>query len=284
MKHLFLTIAGLSMALNGMAWGQKGHDTTCAIAQRHLTPAAAERIAEILDGKSIVYWSNWFDNAVHTPEYEYAKTWHYKNIDADQQYADVAPFETGDVVSALYALRERIEAFEAANTSVAGSMPEAGGTDLVTAHDNIDEATALKMFVHLMGDLHQPMHMGHATDLGGNRVTVKFFGRDNNLHGVWDTNIVESAHAWSHTEWVEEIDRTPAGSLVEDNAQYAEIVAGNFDTWGAETFGVCREVYNDTPQDTRISYDYVAKWGPTVEEQFLRGGLRLAQQLNDIFQ
>lgn len=262
MKHLLTTIAGLFVALDGMAWGQKGHDTTCAIAQRHLTSAAADRISQVLDGKSIVYWSNWFDNAVHTPDYEYAKTWHYKNIDADQQYADVPPFETGDVVSALADLRARLEAF------AAGTAP--------AAHDNIDEATALKMFVHLMGDLHQPMHMGRATDLGGNRVTVKFFGRDANLHGIWDTNLVESAHAWSHTEWVEEIDRA-------DAATAAKMAEGDFDIWAQETWRLAQAVYDDTPQDTRVSYDYVAKWAPVIEEQFERGGLRLASVLNEIY-
>lgn len=276
MKQLFVTIAAFTVAMSSMAWGQKGHDTTCAIAQQHLTPAAAQRIAQIFDGKSIVYWSNWFDNAVHTPEYEYAKTWHYKNIDADQQYADVPPFETGDVVSALTELRQRLEAFE-------GTANVACDAASLTAQHPIDEATALKMFVHLMGDLHQPMHMGRATDLGGNRVTVKYFGREANLHGIWDTNLVESAHAWSHSEWVEEIDRPAACSPEENEARRQEVVAGDFNTWGEETYALARAVYDDTPQDTRVSYDYVAKWTPVIEQQFLRGGLRLAQQLNEIF-
>lgn len=264
MKYILTTIAALLFATNCMAWGQKGHDTTCAIAQQHLTDAAKTRIAEILDGKSILYWSNWLDNAVHTPEYEYAKTWHYKNIDADQAYADVEPFETGDVVTALTELQLRLTTFEALPAEEAADQKQ-------------EEALALKMFVHLMGDLHQPMHMGHATDLGGNRIMVKYFGRDANLHAIWDTDLVESAHAWSHTEWVEEIDR-----LSEEESM--SIAAGNFDTWGEETFNLCREVYNDTPEGNRVSYDYVAKWTPVIERQFVRGGHRLAHVLNSIFQ
>lgn len=259
MKHLLTTIAGLIVATSCMAWGQKGHDTTCAIAQQHLTEKAKERIAQILDGKSILYWSNWFDNAVHTPEYEYAKTWHYKNIDADQTFDDVPPFATGDVVSKLAELQQTLAQCEAA--------PE----------KKAEEAVALKMFVHLMGDLHQPMHMGRSTDLGGNNIKVKYFGRDANLHGIWDTNLVESAHAWSHTEWVEEIDRaTPE--------QEAAMTAGTYTDWGRETYSLAKAVYDDTPQDTRVSYDYVAKWTPVIEEQFLKGGLRLAHVLNGIFQ
>lgn len=259
MKHIFTTIAGLLIATSCMAWGQKGHDTTCAIAQQHLSKKAQKRIAAILDGKSILYWSNWLDNAVHTPQYEYAKTWHYKNIDAGQRYEDVPPFPAGDVVTALTDLETKLREYERA--------PK--------AHE-AEEALALKMYVHLMGDLHQPMHMGHATDLGGNNIKVKYFGRDANLHGIWDTNLLESAHAWSHTEWVEEIDRTT-------KAERISIACGTIDDWARETLSIATEVYEDTPEGTRVSYDYVAKWAPTIEAQLLRGGIRLADRLNAIF-
>lgn len=258
MKHLLTTITGLFACLGCLAWGQKGHDTTCAIAQQHLTDRAKARIAYILDGKSIVYWSNWFDNAVHTPEYEYAASWHYKNIDADQAFDDVPPFEKGDVVSKLAELQQTIVAYEAA--------PE----------HKAEEAIALRMFVHLMGDLHQPMHMGHATDLGGNRIQVKYFGRDANLHGIWDTNLVESAHAWSHTEWVEEIDRAT-------DEEIASMTVGTYTDWARETYALATAVYDETPEGSRISYDYVAKWTPVIEQQFLKGGHRLAHALNEIF-
>ena len=63
------------------------------------------------------------------------------------------------------------------------------------------------MVIHLLGDIHQPMHIGHASDLGGNRWTVNYFGRDTNLHSVWDHSLPESAHKWSYTEWQREVDR-----------------------------------------------------------------------------
>lgn len=266
MKHLFTTLLGLLVATTCMAWGQKGHDTTCAIAQERLAPSVQQRISFILDGKSIVYWSNWFDNAVHQPEYAYGKTWHYKNIDADEEYDAVPDFPEGDVVSELQHLYDKLKALEAERP-----WAEAARDSL-----KAEEALALKMFVHLMGDLHQPMHMGHASDLGGNKVNVKFFGRDANLHSVWDTNIVESAHAWSHTEWRDEL-RT------RDHKLLSEIMKGDFKSWGRETYELCKKVYADTPEGTCISYDYVAKWAPIIEMQFVRGGTRLAMLLNDIY-
>ena len=60
----------LLIATEGLAWGQKGHDVTCAVAEKHLTKRAKRHIKKVLEGKSIVYWANWLDNASHTPEYE----------------------------------------------------------------------------------------------------------------------------------------------------------------------------------------------------------------------
>lgn len=240
---------------DALAWGQKGHDTTAAIAERHLTPAAKAALDSLLDGKSIVYWSNWLDNASHTPEYAYTKTWHYKNIDAGVDYDKAPLLGTGDVVRAI---------------------PEQIAIAADPAASREQKQLAVKIIVHLLGDIHQPLHMGHASDLGGNRWQVKYFGRDAKLHSVWDSNLPESAHKWSYTEWVDQIDRaTPQ--------QQAEMVKGTPHDWGKETFKVCTDVYDQTPQDTQISYDYIAKWAPVVEQQFLKGGLRLADVLNSIF-
>lgn len=133
---------------------------------------------------------------------------------------------------------------------------------------------ALKMVVHLMGDLHQPMHMGRSTDRGGNSVKVKYFGRDANLHGIWDTNLVESAHKWGYTEWQQQIDRVPEVDEV-------VILSGNLDDWGQKTVQTCKEIYSRIPAN--FSYDQVAEWSPVVEAQLLIGGLRLAHVLNSIY-
>ena len=87
----------LAVSVNGYSWGQKGHDVTCALAEKHLTKKAKKQITELLDGRSIVYWANWMDNASHTPEYKYTSTWHYKNIDADKTYENAPLNENGDV-------------------------------------------------------------------------------------------------------------------------------------------------------------------------------------------
>lgn len=253
--QLCLALAMFFAGTNAFAWGAKGHDTTCAIAERHLTKKAKKQIAEIFDGKSIVYWANWMDNASHQPEYEYTKTWHYKNIDADETYATAQENENGDVVKAIEAQIAALKSGELNHEA---------------------QAIALRMLVHLVGDLHCPMHMGHRSDSGGNRWQVRYFNDGTNLHSIWDSGLVESAHKWTYTEWVDQVDRV-------DRKTAEAIAAGSLDDWGEETFRIATSVYDATPVGSKLSYDEVSLWAPVIEQQFLRGGLRLARILNEIF-
>lgn len=250
-----LSLMFLPLALSALAWGQKGHDSTAAIAERHLTPATRAAVDSIFGGRSLVYWSNWLDNASHTPEYAYTKTWHYKNVDADKTYFTQPKHPDGDVISAI---RYSIKVL----------------TDSAQTPEN--RALCLKILTHLVGDMHQPMHMGHATDYGGNRIKVKYFGRDTNLHSVWDTNLLESAHRWSFTEWADQLDRlTPL--------QEALLISGNLDDWAQRTVETAATIYGETPDGSSLSYNQVARWAPVIEDSILAGGLRLAHILNSLF-
>lgn len=256
LKHCLAGCALLLTAIPGFAWGQKGHDTVAFIAENHLTPKTLAAVTDLLDGKSIVYYSNWMDNASHTPEYAYSKTWHYKNIDADETYWRAKQNEKGDIVRAL---NEQIKIL--------------GDTTL----SKEERALALKMVVHFLGDIHQPMHLGHLSDLGGNKWVVKFFKNDTNLHTVWDSRIVETGHKWSYTEWQQQIDRaTP-----EEEREILSVDTP--EKWGLESYKLCKEIYDTTKQGSNLEFDYIAKWTPVIEKQFLRGGLRLANVLNGIF-
>lgn len=255
MKRFFIAPIMCLTALMALAWGQKGHDTTAFIAEQHLTPKAKAAVDSILGGRSMVYWANWLDNASHTPEYAYSKTWHYKNIDEGVRYEEAQANPAGDVVTAVKAQMETLS-----NPTVKLS----------------DAELAMKILVHLVGDMHQPMHMGHATDLGGNRVKIRFFGRDANLHSVWDTNIVESGHKWSYSEWQQQLDRV-------SQEEVESIVSGTVDDWAKETMNLATLIYNNSHPSDNLSYDEVAKWTPYIETQFLRGGLRLAHVLNGLF-
>lgn len=250
----FLTVS--IMALSAFGWGQKGHDTVAFIAQQHLTPTAAAAVDSLLGGRSMVYWANWLDNASHTPEYAYTKTWHYKNIDADKDFENAPLIPEGNIVDAIY---EQVEVLKDSSAS------------------EDDKELALKMVIHFLGDIHQPMHMGRATDRGGNSHYVKFFKKPTNLHSVWDSDILEAGHAWSHSEWQQEIDR-----LTQE--QVDEILRdGNPTSWGKETYLIATQIYDSTPQDSNIEYTYIADWTPVIESQLEKGGRRLADVINSLF-
>lgn len=177
------------------------------------------------------------------------------DVDAGETRESTPRNPKGDILSALNELVRRLE-----------------GHDLPAE----EEALCLKMLIHLMGDLHCPMHAGHLTDLGGNRVKVRFFGRDTNLHAVWDSSLPEWAHKWSYTEWQSQIDRLT-------DEEVAEITGGTLETWYDETQALCPEIYASTPEGANLSYDYVNKYAPLVERQLLKGGHRLAALLNEIY-
>lgn len=256
MKRISLTsLLAVFCVTMALAWGQKGHDVVAHIAERHLTPDTKSTIDSILDGRSLVYWANWLDNASHTPEYAYSKTWHYKNVDEGVRYEEAPANPAGDAVTAIKAQIETLTLGKPTNE---------------------ESALALKMLTHIVGDIHQPLHMGHAADLGANRVKVKFFNRDANLHSVWDSRIPESAHNWSYTEWADQLDRlNPKMELKES--------AGSVDDWARQTLVLADAIYKAFPEGANISYNEVFEWTPVIETQLLRAGLRLARILNSIF-
>ena len=255
MKKAIALLSLTLTALSALAWSQKGHDTVAYIAERNLTKATADSVAAILDGRSPVYWANWLDNASHTPSFAYTKTWHYKNIDEGIEYENAPINPDGDVVTAT---RQQI-------ALLADPKSTKGQKEL-----------AMKILIHLVGDMHQPMHMGHFSDRGGNKVQLVFFDRGTNLHSIWDSSLPNAAHNWTYTEWQQQLDR-----LTPEEA--AKVTQGNIDDWAKQTHQIATRVYDYFPTGTKVSYNHIAAWTPVIEEQLLRGGLRLARILNTIY-
>ena len=254
-KILFICLAMLAPTL-ASAWGQKGHDVVAYIAEKHLSKRTLKRVTEVLDGNSLVYVANWMDNASHTDEYAYTKTWHYVNVDPDEgSYNNSTKATSGDVVTAINGIVDRIKS----------------GT--LTAEQ---ERAELMMLIHLVGDMHCPMHAGMKSDRGGNGTKVKYFGKQRNLHSVWDSEIVESAHRWSYSEWQQQVDRA---SRKEQKA----IAQGCPNDWIEETVLLARDIYATSSTGENLSYDYVAHYAPVVEQQLLKGGIRLAKILEELY-
>lgn len=255
MKRVLLVLLSLLFVLPSFGWGQKGHDVTAYVAECNLRPGVRNKVMKLLGNRSLVYYANWLDNASHTPEYAYTSTWHYANVDEGCTYATMEKHPSGDVVTAVDSLVAKLKRKDLA--------PD-------------EERLALMMLIHLVGDMHCPMHAGRRTDRGGNEVTVQFFNTPAKLHTIWDSNLVEAAHKWGYIDWRQQIDR--AGKR-----EKRKIAEGSTLDWFNETHKVAERIYADTPAGTTVSYDYIALYTPVIEEQLLRGGLRLAKLLNDIY-
>ena len=255
----------LFSSISAFGWGPKGHDVVAAIAERHLTKKTKKALNELLDGKSIVYYSSWMDNIQNSPYwndgYNKTKTWHYANVDKGLTYQTMTKNPKGDVVTGLEMLTK----------------------ELKENYDNLTDSMRVdyvKMIVHMVGDMHCPMHAGRLSDRGGNQMKVKWFGQNSNLHSVWDSKMIDSARKWNYSEWADQLDRT-------DKKFKKSVMRGTFEEWFTDTVEYAASIYeyveNIDAETPNLSYQFVYDFSPLLEDRLLVGGYRLAYVLNSIF-
>ena len=138
------------------------------------------------------------------------------------------------------------------------------------------ENVNLRILIHLVGDIHAPLHAGHLSDLGGNKIMVKYFNRDYKLHSLWDTALVEAAHKWSYTEWQKQLDIVSP----EEKSQMSQGVP---EDWLEESRDIAADIYINTPPKSKVAYSYIAHYTPVIEKRILSAGLRLARLLEEIY-
>ncbi|AUC85020.1 S1/P1 Nuclease [Polaribacter sp. ALD11] len=235
-------------------WGQNGHRATGKIAENHLKKKAKRKIDKLLKGQSLAFVSTFADEIKSDKAYRKYSSWHYVNMNIDESYADAAKNPKGDVVTAI---NKCIEVLKDKNSS------------------DEDKSFHLKMLVHFVGDLHQPMHIGQREDKGGNSIQVQWFGKGTNLHAVWDTKMIE---AWN-MGYLELADNAKDLS----KKQIEAIEAGTLVEWVDEVHEVTKKVYNSVKAGDKLSYRYSYDHFGIVRDQLQIGGIRLAKILNDIF-
>jgi S1/P1 Nuclease len=164
-------IVSVLSATPAYPWGSKGHEIIAAIAETQLTDAARKRIKELLpQGTMLAEASTWPDKAGRQiPDMD---AYHFVNFPKDANTYD----QQRDCK-----LRNCVIEAIAWYVQVLKS-PDAPRNE---------KRIALRFVAHLVGDIHQPLHAGFAEDRGGNGVGVRFDGRKENLHSLWDTGLVE---------------------------------------------------------------------------------------------
>jgi hypothetical protein len=255
LKKLVIGSVMAAMSFQALSWGQVGHRVTGAIAQQYLTPEAQHAISQLLINEDLAEASTYADEMRSHPSEFWKKTanpWHYVNVFEGKAYSDVAPPPEGNAVTAL-------EMFSKQLKSKQSSFEE--------------KQLALRFIVHIIGDLHQPLHAGNGTDRGGNDVKLKFFWEDSNLHRVWDSGLIDRQQL-SYTEWTQILSR----KISEQQAQQWMIADPK--VWIAESAKIRANIY---PEGDKLSFDYQYQNLPIVKQRLQMGGVRIAAFLNALF-
>lgn len=259
-KHLLLLTLFVFVSLNVFGWGMTGHRVVAEIAENHLNRKARKEISKLIGKQKLAYWANWpdFIKSDPNPDYKPTRSWHYINSEGNQSKEDFFILLENSSDENLYKAYLHVK------------------EKLKDKNLGMEERQKYLYFVvHLIGDAHQPMHVGRPADLGGNKVEVYWFGRKTNLHKVWDSSIIDSER-YSFTEYAAVLDIHPRPI----NLHYQQ---GDLRDWLYESHGLADEIYRDVAQNANLSYKYIYRFKYEMEACLLKAGLRLAKELNEIF-
>lgn len=251
MKLLPLSAAlliALTASSTARAWGAEGHRLIADLADSQLTPTARSEVARLLatePGATMASVSSWAD------EVRSRKTapWHYVNPPpGDCSYDRARDCNDGRCV---------VEAIDKQVAVLKSKAPDS------------QRLTALKWVIHLVGDVHQPLHAGFKGDKGGNQYQVQAFGRGTNLHKLWDGVLIRNRRGGLDAL---RGSATTAGVATPQPPQSA--------AWATES---CKVVLSPGfyPDRRSIDQSYIDQWDPVLVAQLKSAAQRLAMTLND---
>lgn len=257
---IIVLIAILFIApLHTWAWGQQGHRIVGQIAYAHLSQKAKTAIQKILGVESMALASTWADFIKSDTAYKYLDSWHYIDFDHDVSYDEMKKFlvsdSAHDAYTAIVYLKNQLKKKSLSREK---------------------KLMYLKLLIHIVGDVHQPLHVSKSGDMGGNDIKVTWFGQATNLHRVWDSQLIDNEQL-SYTEYSDAINH--ASPLYIKKLQSQPI-----SQWLYDSYTLSNELHKEiTEPNTKLSYVYVYKHLHILNGQLLKGGIHLAGLLNEIF-
>ena len=234
-------------------WGAKGHRVVGEIAQSYLKPSTKRKIKKLLNRQSLAFTSTYADEIKSDKRYDAFYTWHYINMPFEDTYETSVKHPKGDLVTGIEYCKKVI-------------------TDKNASDD--DKAFYLKLLIHLIGDLHQPMHIGLEGDRGGNDIKLQWHYKDTNLHRVWDSEMINK-YDMSYSELVKNVDYL-------SKKEVKRIQEGTVIDWVNETQILTKQVYNSAKEGDNLRHRYSYEHFGIVRSQLQIAGIRLAKVLNDI--
>lgn len=259
MKIFRKTIIVLLILLSvdtALGWGPKGHNIIAYMAECNVSNKTKKAVTKALNGHTFVYYSSWMDEIRETEEYKHTFSWHFANVDEGKTYDEMEHNKNGDTYTAL--------------TSIIKTLKEHRNTG-----DSV-EKLYVKFLIHLVADLHCPMHLGRATDMGGNQFEVMWEGQKTNLHYLWDVPVVENSRKWSYSEWRNNVDFF-------NKWQKGEVCQGGIKEWLNETSNICKQIYMEAKPGQEFDAGYALVKYPVLEGQLQKAAYRLAYILDSIY-
>jgi len=251
---LFSLLIALAPLNETQKWGKTGHRVVGDIAEQYLSDEAFEAVDRILGDESIAIASTWMDEIRSDSAYDYTHDWHWVTVPDGMTYTETEKNPNGDLINAIRTLTDELK-----------------NKDLSSEQ----EAKHLKMLIHLIGDIHMPLHVGTGDDRGGNDVEVRWFWESSNLHRVWDSGMIDESQL-SYTELSDAVNY-----ISEDEIK--ELQNSSVLDWAWESKKLRNQVYN-LPDDRNINYEYKYRNWETVQKRLLQAGIRLAGVLNKIYE
>jgi hypothetical protein len=251
MKKIATLLLFASLSFMTFGWGQTGHRVTGHIASKYLTKKTRKALDLILGGQSLAMASTWMDEIRSDSTFDYMTDWHWVTIPDGMTYEAASKNPNGDIIQTLERVIEELKSGKL-------SPPE--------------EATRIRILIHLVGDIHQPLHVGRP-DRGGNDIKVQWFRTDSNLHRVWDSDMIDGTQL-SYTELAESI-------ILPSAALTRKLQQASVRDWATESMTFRAQIYDIGTG--RLGYSYAYKNLDTVRERLMKAGIRLAGLLNEIY-
>lgn len=250
----------LLLARTCFAWGGEGHRIVGSIAAAQLDKQTAKAVAELLDDQTVADAACWADEVRSDRQYDWIKPLHYINVPRGATSVDMQRdgAKGEQVVSSIAKYRDILKD---------------------TSRPKAERAEALKLLLHFVGDVHQPMHVSFKEDLGGNKLTVTSFGKKSNMHKVWDTDLIQRRLRDTKGGWA-----TMSADLrqaISDDQRKAWAASTNPLDWANESFAITVQLYAMAPGNDGVNDDYYKQWSPTLNARLQAAGVRLGALLND---
>ncbi len=258
-RVFLLMIIALYLPISSMAWGMLGHRIVGGIAEKYITAKTRLEIKKILGNESIAMSSNWADFIKSDSTFKYLDPWHYINFEKGLSYDQVKEVLKNDTAVDAY-------------TRITFLVKELKKKNLAK-----DKKTMyLRLLIHIVGDIHQPLHVSPVGSTGGNDIKVNWFSTASNLHRVWDSHLVEQQQL-SFTEYIDAINFSTL-------QERKNLQKDPLSKWLFESYEIAQQLHNEiTTTNPRLGYEYNFKHLETVNTRLEKGGIRLAGLLNEIY-